>query len=136
MGINQEDLDTTAMNIYRIEHGVNEHGMWYNDKGEYNPEVLTLLSDKTLLNLNMDSHKRYQTDGFQWFTGVTDLPGLLSWFTRNDIIELLENKYKVYTMESTQYLLEPTQVLYTTEGLVSKVELSLEELFTLAETSE
>lgn len=121
------------MKIYRIEHGINEHGMWYNHKGEYNPEVLTLLSDKTLLNLEMSHHQRYQNDGLQWFTGVTDLEGLLSWFSKSDIIGLVENKYKVYIMESTQYVIEPTQVLYTTEGLTSKVEMSLDELFKLTQ---
>lgn len=75
------------MLLYRIEHKETLEGMW--TKRFENELVLEFLSDKRLLNMPMPHDDIYRTDNKIWKTAVADLHMLNSWFTKNDIIEMI-----------------------------------------------
>lgn len=114
--------------IFRIECRTKGHGMWYNEKGELEPFIMNLTEGKSK-HLSMEYDERYRKDGYEWFSGCQSVDLLRSWFSDKDVVELLENDYRLlYEIVSNHYIIEENQILFTKEGIVSQKEISFDEL--------
>ena len=110
--------------IYRIENPKTNHGMWYNQKGEYNPFILTLTEGKSA-HLPMEPHPRYGQTGQRWYSGCQNINQLKQWFSTQDILELNNAGYKLYQFETTEYINEEHQTIFTRRGILTQTELNI-----------
>ncbi len=51
------------------------------------------------------------------------------WFSNLDALELFKNGYKLFKFQSKQYIEEEFQTPFTREGLLSKHEIPLDEIW-------
>ena len=114
--------------IYRIEHLETEHGMWYTSEGKLEPFIFTLTEGKSR-DLPMEWDERYGKDGFRWYSGCGVRELMKHWFSKKDAEELLESGYSMYRLESTQYVHEEFQTVFTREGIVNRTEIPLWEVW-------
>lgn len=113
--------------IYRIENPVTMNGMWYNERGEYEPRIFDL-TEGVSAHLPMGWHERYGQGGNRWFSGCSDVELLKHWFSIRDIMELDEAGYKLFSFQSTEFIHEEFQTLFTRRGLVEQVQLDITSL--------
>lgn len=120
------------MKIYRIENESTNHGMWYKDDGTYDPFIMRLTEGKSK-HLPMEFEERYSKGGVKWFSGCHSMELMKQWFSALDALELLQSGYKLYTIESNQFIEEEDQILFTREGIVHKHEIELDDIWDLSE---
>ena len=113
------------MKIYRIENEETNHGMWYRENGIYDPFIMKL-TEGISKHLPMEFHERYRTDGHEWFSGCKSKEQMHLWFSKLDAIELYQAGYKLYEFESSQFIIEENQVLFTREGIIKKKEIPIQ----------
>ena len=116
------------MIIYRFENPETMAGMWYTFEGKLDPFILTL-SEGVSAALPMEPHERYGTGGKRWFSGCQSLEFIRHWFSRKDAEELVAAGYRLYEIESEEYMVEDVQTLFTREGIVSMKEIDWEPLW-------
>lgn len=114
--------------IFRIENPDTMNGMWYNEKGEYDPFIFNL-TEGVSAHLPMEPHERYGNNGQRWFSGCGDFQQLQYWFSNRDVIELGEAGYRLFRFESREFVNEEFQTIFTRRGIVSQVELDIDLLF-------
>lgn len=114
----------TIQEIFRIENQDTMNGMWYNDKGEYDPFIKTL-TEGISADLPMEPHERYGQFDRRWFSGCVDFDLLKHWFSKRDIFELNEAGYKLYKFQSQEFQHEEFQTIFTREGILSQVEVDI-----------
>lgn len=111
-------MDTKT--IIRMEKAIEGHGMWYDSDGILVPEDY----DKFKM-APMPFSEAHRKDNKEWFTGTVSLEQFTSWFNSQDIHELVDNRgFAIYRLESTEYQIEDTQILYTLGGLSRKEEIT------------
>lgn len=111
--------------IYRIENEETMHGMWYEEDGTFNPFIYKLTEGKSK-NLPMDFHEKYKKDGFKWFSGCGSIEQMNLWFSPLDALELFKSGYKLFEIDSSQYIIEDNQILFTRNGIINKNEIPLD----------
>lgn len=116
-----------AIKIYRIENPQTKCGMWYNERGQYEPFVDKLTEGRSK-HLPMPHDDSFRKNNLKWYSACRSIDQLIEWFSERDIYELVENGYRIYALEVSQYKIEENQVLYTKEGILTKTELEPEEL--------
>lgn len=116
--------------IYRIENPKTKCGMWYNERGEYEPFINTL-TEGISKSLPMPFDSKFREDNIKWFSGCESLVQLGEWFSEKDIEELMESGYRLYELNVSQYKAEQFQVLYTREGIITKTEYEPEEFLSV-----
>lgn len=121
--------------LYRIERLETEHGMWYTGEGKYDPFIFTLTEGKSR-HLPMGYDERYGKDGFRWRSACADKELLKTWFSKKDAEELMEAGYSMYRLESTQYVHEEFQTIFTREGLVGRTQIPLWEVWDINNPSD
>ena len=100
------------MEIFRIETVAGGDGMWYKNSGVYDPRIFNVPNAKSK-DLPMDYNKwRYFKDGRPLSCGVSDFDMLEVWFTREDRQALYAMGYGIFSFESSEFVVEPTQVLF------------------------
>lgn len=114
--------------IYRIENEISKHGMWYREDGTYDPFIFKL-TEGISAGLPMGFDKRY-SEGGEWISAALNVEQMQYWFSRRDAIELFQAGYKLYEFEAAQYIKEEHQVLFTREGVKSKIEIPLSTIWT------
>lgn len=108
--------------IYRIENQLTNHGMWYNNDGQYDPFILTLTEGKST-HLPMEFDARYGNNNVRWYSGCLSLELLSTWFSVKDVLELHEAGYKLYEFTAREYINEQFQTLFTRRGILEQKEL-------------
>lgn len=111
-----------TLEIFRIENPDTNHGMWYDGDGNYNPFIFNL-TEGVSRDLPMEHHIRYGFGGTRWFSGCQDVELMRHWFSKKDIEELLSSGYKLYKFESTEFVVEEFQVLFTRTGIITRTEI-------------
>lgn len=117
-----------VMKIYRIENIETLHGMWYRDDGTYDPFIFKLTEGKSR-NLPMGFHEKYSKGGMQWISGCGSKDMMQHWFSNKDAVELFQCGYRLYEMDSEQFIAEENQILFTREGISMKREIPLNTLW-------
>lgn len=96
-------------------------GMRYNADGSFNPIILTIPNAKAKdLDMSLDQEHYFKGDHI-WKSSTSTKEDLISWFPIEDIQNLIKIGFNIYQLESNQYIVEDTQILYTESGLISKV---------------
>lgn len=113
------------MKIYRIENEETNHGMWYRLDGTFDP-FINRLTDGRSKDLPMGFNERYFTGGQRWQSGAGSIEDMRHWFSELDALELLQNGYKLYQMETSQFIVVEHEIMFTREGIVSRQEIPLD----------
>lgn len=114
--------------IFRIENPDTMNGMWYNEKGEYDPFIFNL-TEGISAHLPMEPDDRYGVNEQRWFSGCKDFQQLQHWFSNRDVIELGEAGYKLYRFRAQEFTNEEFQTIFTRRGILEQVELDINLLF-------
>lgn len=120
-------IKPTIAEIFRIENQETMHGMWYNEKGEYDPFIFNL-TEGISADLPMGYHERYGQDAARWFSGCVDFEQMKHWFSERDIRELDAAGYHLYKFEAKQFQHEEFQTIFTREGIVQQTLLPMDDL--------
>ena len=126
-------IDTTVekravQEIFRIENAETMNGMWYNEKGEYDPFIFNL-TEGISAHLPMEPDERYGMNEQRWFSGCRDFQQLQHWFSNRDVVELGEAGYKLYAFKSVEFVTEEFQTIFTRRGVIEQAELNIDLLF-------
>ena len=100
------------MKIFRIEHRECLNGMWTRKiNGKI---VLDYLSDDRLSKLPMPKDDIFRTDNKVWKTGVQSIDSLLSWFSEEDIREMIGHGFCVKELDVNlcDIMVQENQVLF------------------------
>ena len=119
--------------IYRIENPNTMHGMWYKLDGTWSPFIFNL-TEGISRNLPMGFDARYSRGGKKWFSAGKSKDNMNQWFSPLDAIELATAGYKLFAFDSSEYVVEEHQVLFTREGVIRSEEIPLEILWDLSGT--
>lgn len=110
------------MTIYRLEHKDTANGMWTE---EYNGKlVVENVSNKILATLPMPRDSRYRKDGKIWKVGVGDMESMYSWFTKEDIIEMMAMDFCMVKFETDDFIIEENQVLFNDASRKNQVDIT------------
>ena len=114
---------------YRVEDQVEQHGLWRNFDGTWNP-VFDQLSEGLSRSLPMEDNGLYRQDGKQWFAAAPTKETLKHWFSLNDVLELAELGYKVYEfqLENTRQVSD-FEIIFTRDNIVSQKEIDYKEIW-------
>lgn len=106
------------MKLYRIEHKETLEGMWTKKFGD--DLVLNFLTNDSLLNMPMLKDEIFRTDDKIWKTGVPNLKLLYSWFSKQDIMEMINHGFLLKEIESDDLIIQPTQILFNDSSRISE----------------
>jgi hypothetical protein len=121
-----------AVTIYRIENPDTMHGMWYRLDGTYDPFIMTLTEGRSK-DLPMEKHPRYTALGIPWFSAGKSVENMNQWFSPLDAKELNDAGYKLFSFTVQEYQMEEMQCLFTRRGVITQVEIPLEDIWNLKE---
>lgn len=119
---------TDTIKVYRIEHALGEHGMWYRADGTYDPFIKTVPNAKSA-DLPMDPDERYGQRGRRWYSAAANIDLMHYWFTAQDAMELAKAGYEVFEFEVSEYIVEEFQTIFTRESIVKKTPIPLESIW-------
>jgi len=110
------------MKLYRIEHKDKLDGMWtVKINGKL---VLDYLSDTRLSKIPMPHDDVFRTSDKVWKTSVSDIKSLYDWFSHKDMVEMMDYGFKLMEIESTDIIIQPSQVLFMYESIIEKVDIT------------
>jgi len=114
---------------YRVEDQIEQHGLWRNFDGTWNP-VFDQLSEGLSRSLPMEDNDLYRQDGKQWFAAAPTKETLKHWFSLNDVLELAELGYKIYEfkLENTKQVSD-FEIIFTRDNIVSQKEIDYKEIW-------
>lgn len=108
------------MKIIRIEHEITSAGMWYSEKGQYAPVILTIPKAKSQsLPMPVDL-ERYNQNNKNWICGCYSFELLEEWFSKADRSELYARGYALFGIETEEFIIEENQVIFTPTGIKKK----------------
>jgi len=77
----------------------------------------------------MGFDSKYNFGGKDWFCGCADKTSFQNWFSALDVAELTEMGFELLRLDVAEFIVEPVQVLFTKEGVVSQTQLNIGDLF-------
>lgn len=104
------------MELYRVQSRDNAGSMWYNPDGTSNRIVDRLTSDR-LAKLPMEYDSRYREGGKIWQCAAWDIRHLNQWFSRQDMMELIDMNFHVVRFNAKEYVKEENQVIFTMKSV-------------------
>lgn len=109
--------------VYRVENQQEQHGLWRNFDGSWNP-VFDTLTDGLSRNLPMEDSELYRQDRKQWFSSAPSTETLKHWFSISDVLELAEIGYKVYEFLVTDIkVVSDFEVIFIRKNILSQTEI-------------
>lgn len=117
------------MKAYRVENQEKGNGIWRNFDGTFNP-IFTKLSDGLAKSLPMEDSDFYRFDNKQWFSACDEREKLLKWFSKQDVIEMLEMGYKVYEFEiASCRVVSEFEICFVREDIINQKEIDYKEIW-------
>lgn len=111
---------------YRVEDPVEQHGLWRNFDGTWNP-VFEYLTEGLARSMNMDDDPMYREGGKQWFSAAPTKETLKHWFSRQDVLELRELGYRVYEFELVGVReVSEFEIVFTRDNIVRQTEIPMD----------
>ena len=110
------------MKLYRIEHKDSRDGMWtqkFDDK-----LVLHHLSDKRLADLPMPKSDDFRKYGLIWKTAVPTIEMLGLWFTKNDVIEMVNFGFRLKEFDSDKVMMQKMQTLFVEDSMQNIIDIT------------
>jgi len=104
------------MKLYRIEHSQSGDGMW-TKKFDGDKLVLHHLSDPRLVQLPMPKSETFRLNGKIWKTSVSSIEELGSWFSKQDIIEMVDFGFRLKEFQSGEVQVQEMQVLFVESSM-------------------
>lgn len=129
LGIRSEVFYKLERTIYRIENPTTMHGMWYDIEGNYRPSIFDLCPDSIAKDFPMGFDEAHKRNGKKWFSAGKSEENMRYWFSKADAQALYNNGYKLYKFVVNEYYEKEHEILFTREGVVSQVEMSIEEIW-------
>lgn len=117
------------MKAYRVENQKTKHGIWRNFDGTINP-IFNKLSDGLARNLQMEDNDFYRFNNKKCFSACDKKEKLTNWFSKQDVIEMIQMGYKVYEFEITDCRpVNDFEIVFTRESILIQRELNYEEIW-------
>ena len=118
--------------IYRIEIPESRHGMWYNDQGEFQKTIDILcpngIAKDFPMPLNLELHRK---NGKVWNSAGDSIEQMNHWFTAEDAKSLMNQGFKLFEFEVSEFQRLEHEVLFTRDGIVKQKEIPLETIWDL-----
>ena len=106
--------------LFRIENDLG-HGMWYNDKGEFEPIIRELCPDSINAVRPMDHSDVYRTDNLVWNSSCDNIDVLNAWIPLSDLIKLLEIGFKLIEYTVSNWMeLEEGEIIFARNSILHK----------------
>lgn len=115
--------------IYRVENPVTEHGMWYDNKGIFEPIIHRLCPNGISKNLPMEFNPDHKRDGKDWFSAGKGIDNMQSWFSYEDIHLLLKNGFNLYEIKVSEWQEKDCEVLFTREGITEYKKIPISDIW-------
>lgn len=113
--------------IYRIESPVGR-SLWYTPTGEFNP-FINNLTNALAKDFPMGFDAKFKEGGLDWLSAGKSIENMKTWFSKQDIEELLGYEYKLYEFIVREYKIEENQALFTRRGVVRQIEVPVEKVW-------
>lgn len=101
------------MKLFRIEHAETGNGMW-TDKFD-GQLVLEYLTDRRLIEMPMPYDPTFNADGKRFKTAVDTLDAMAHWFTRQDVVEMVDHGFVMLAFEAPEVIIQQYQILYNSD---------------------
>lgn len=112
--------------VYRIENPKHMHGMWYDNKGEFDPIINELCPNALAKDFPMPYDEKHKKDGKEWYSAGKSIENMNEWFTREDAENLVNNGFELFEFEITEWQELEMEILFTREGVVDKKTIPIE----------
>lgn len=118
--------------IYRIEHPEDKNGMWYNKNGVFQKKIHILcphgLAKDMPMPLNLELHRK---GGDIWNSAGASIEQMNSWFAPQDAVNLLNNGFKLFKFEVSEFQELEHEILFTRKGIIAQDEIALETVWNI-----
>jgi len=112
--------------IYRIENPVEMHGMWYDKQGNFDPIIEKLCPEGLAKDFPMPFNFRHKKSKKHWYSAGKSIDNMNQWFSPQDAINLMNNGFKLFQFDVTEFQELEMECLFTREGIIAQEEIPLE----------
>lgn len=118
------------MLVYRVENPLKGEGLWRDFEGNLNP-VFDKLSEGLCRSLLMPhTPEIYKADGKSWFSAAPSKETLKRWFSKQDVIELIQLGYGVYEFDvKNERKISDFEVIFTRDNIISQTAINMNEIW-------
>lgn len=118
------------MLVYRVENPIKGEGLWRDFDGNLNP-VFDKLSEGLCRSLPMPHNPEvYKADGKSWFSAAPSKETLKHWFSKQDVIELINLGYGVYEFDvKDERKISEFEVIFTRDNIIRQTAIQMEEIW-------
>lgn len=103
--------------LYRIENPTTGKGLWYLTKGEYTGFIKNLTAPQSG-DFPMEYNEEFKADGRDWFSACETLDIMRSWFSPQDVEELVSVGYGLYEFTVPDYRIANGHAIFLKESAV------------------
>lgn len=114
--------------LYRLEASDPEHGLWYDECGNWVWDLGRLPECQTK-DLPMGYDERYRKDGRHWFSSCTNREDLTHWFSREDALKLVAEGFVFTRYLATEYVEYDLETIFIKETALAREVLSVDDFF-------
>ncbi len=115
--------------VYRIEHRSKKEGIWRDWDGNYKP-IFDNLTDGKSKNLPMNDSSVYRIGGKKWFASAPTRTTLKHWFSKLDVLELLDMGYEVIEFKVKDSIqLSDYEVIFTRDNILGERVINYKEIW-------
>jgi hypothetical protein len=115
--------------IYRIENPKTMHGMWHDNEGNFKPTIHDLCPNSIAKDFPIGPCSDHQKDGKTWYSAGKSKENMQYWFSKEDAKNLIDNGFKLYEFEVSEWMEKEYEILFTREGIVSTTIIDYEEIW-------
>jgi len=109
------------MLVYRVENPLKGEGIWRDFEGNLNP-VFDKLSEGLCRSLLMPhTPEIYKADGKSWFSAAPSKETLKCWFSKQDVIELIQLGY--------ERKISDFEVIFSRDNIISQTAINMNEIW-------
>ena len=125
----------STLTIFRIENPTTMHGMWYDQHGNFDPAIHRLCPNSPSKDLPMPECMDHNLNGKQWYSAGKSIDNMQHWFSREDAERLVSHGFRLYQFVVSEFQVKELEVLFTREGVVSQVEISIDKVWPKCSTT-
>ena len=118
------------MLVYRVENLSKGEGIWRDFEGNLNP-VFNKLSEGLCRSLQMPhAPEIYKADRKSWFSAAPSKETLTRWFSKQDVIELIQLGYGVYEFDvKDERKISDFEVIFARDNVISQTAINMNEIW-------
>ena len=125
----RDDAPRKPIKVYRVENEAEEKGLWRKFDGTWEP-LFDMLTDGKCKDMPMEFSPLYSEGGKAWFASAPSKETLQEWFSRRDLVELLNAGFTISEFIVTNYKkVSDYEYIFTRDSILCRSYLGVEDIY-------